>query len=159
MKDDHLETTFHAIPINPKDAIGGDKLPLHLFPTTARALGCLALLDGALKYGRSNYRAVGVRSSIYYDAACRHLDKWFEGQDSDVDSGVHHLGHAIACIAILIDANACGKLNDDRMINGGFIEMLDDLTPEVTRLKQKYTERRPKHYDIRDNCTVPIAIK
>ena len=33
-------------PTNPKDAIGSDKLPLHLWPSTATALGCLGLLDG-----------------------------------------------------------------------------------------------------------------
>ena len=48
-------------PTNPKDAVGSDKLPLHLWPTTATVVGALGLLDGALKYGRSNFRAVGVR--------------------------------------------------------------------------------------------------
>ena len=44
---------------NPKDAIGSQKLPLHLWPTTATAMGCLGLLDGALKYGRANWRVSG----------------------------------------------------------------------------------------------------
>ena len=67
-------------PSNPKDAIGSDKLPLHLWPALASAEGSLALLDGALKYGRSNFRVAGVRASIYNDALRRHMDAWFEGR-------------------------------------------------------------------------------
>jgi hypothetical protein len=53
---------------NPKDAVGSDKLPLHLWPESATMYGCLGLLEGMSKYGRSNWRAAGVRASIYYDA-------------------------------------------------------------------------------------------
>jgi hypothetical protein len=138
-------------PTNPKDAIGSDKIPLHLWPETASILGSLAFLEGALKYGRSNYRAIGVRSSIYYDACRRHITKWFEGEDVDEDSGLPHLSHALACLAILVDAQAAGKLNDDRMIKGGTLQMLKDMTPHVKRLKDKYKDRNPHHYTIKDN--------
>ena len=111
----------------------------------------MALLDGALKYGRSNFRAIGVRSSIYYDAARRHLIKWFEGQNLDEDSGLPHLAHVLACVAILIDAEAAGKLNDDRMIKGGTLELLKNMTPHVKRLKELYKDRNPHHYTIKDN--------
>ena len=49
---------------NPKDAIGSGKVPMHLWPSTATAVGSIALLNGALKYGRSNWRVAGVRASI-----------------------------------------------------------------------------------------------
>jgi hypothetical protein len=136
---------------NPKDAIGAGKLPLHLWPATASALGSLGLLDGMLKYGRSNWRVAGVRASIYVDAAQRHLAKWFEGQDNDVDSGLPHFAHALACLAILVDAQAAGKLNDDRMVVGGYLEMLEDLTPHVARLKALHASKSPKHYTIADS--------
>ncbi|MFL9943705.1 dATP/dGTP diphosphohydrolase domain-containing protein [Paraburkholderia graminis] len=136
---------------NPKDAIGSGKLPLHLWPATASALGSLGLLDGMLKYGRSNWRVAGVRASIYVDAAKRHLDKWFEGQDNDADSGLPHFAHALACMAILVDAQAAGKLNDDRMVAGGYLEMLDDLTPHVARLKALHAGKDPRHYTIADS--------
>lgn len=136
---------------NPKDLIGSDKLPLHLWPETASALGCLALLDGALKYGRSNWRAVGVRASIYVDAAKRHLNKWFEGETVDPDSGLPHLAHALACLAIVIDAEVAGKLTDDRMMPGGYTKQLADLTPHVARLKALHAHRTDvKHYTIAD---------
>src|SRR5436309_1036894 len=103
-------------PTNPKQAIGSDKLPYHLWPETATILGALGLLDGALKYGRTNWRAAGVKASIYYDATRRHMTAWFEGEDIDPDSGLHHFAHALASIAILADAMAAGRLNDDRMV-------------------------------------------
>jgi hypothetical protein len=137
-------------PTNPKDAIGSNKVPLHLFPTTARTAGAIAFLNGACKYGRSNFRAVGVRASIYYDAASRHLDAWFEGEEHDPDDGVHHLSAAIACIAILIDARAADKLNDDRMIHGGYRQHMADTLPEVRRLKALHESYNPKHYTIND---------
>jgi Domain of unknown function (DUF5664) len=140
-------------PTNPKDLIGSDKLPLHLWPETATILGSLGLLDGALKYGRSNYRAVGIRASIYFDATRRHLNAWFEGEEPDPDSGLPHLAHALACLAILVDAEATGKLNDDRMIKGGYRKLLEEMTPHVKRLKAKHADKAPKHYTIADDAT------
>lgn len=138
-------------PTNPKDAIGSNKLPLHLWPTTATALGCLGLMDGELKYGRSNYRMIGVRASIYVDACKRHLDAWFEGEDDAPDNGIPHLAHALACVAIIVDAQAAGKLNDDRMLAGGYRSFVDELTPHVARLKALHADKAPKHYTIADN--------
>ena len=138
-------------PTNPKDTIGSDKVPLHLWPTTATAYGSLALLDGACKYGRSNYRAIGVRASIYYDALSRHMARWFEGEDNDPESGLPHLSHVLACAAILVDAIAAGKLNDDRMIQGGYLSTLRDANSMVKGIKDKYRDRTPKHYTIEDN--------
>lgn len=135
-------------PTNPKDLIGSDKIPFHLWPETATALGALAMLDGALKYGRSNFRAIGVRFSIYNDAMRRHLAALFEGEDTDPDSGLPHLAHILACAAILIDAKAAGKLNDDRAYPGGYRAHIDALTPHVKRLKEKYKDKHPKHYTI-----------
>ena len=61
-----------ALKGNPKDALGLKKLPLNLWPNTATALGCISMSNGALKYGRSNFRAIGARASVYYSAARRH---------------------------------------------------------------------------------------
>jgi hypothetical protein len=137
---------------NPKDALGAGRLPLHLWPAVATAEGSLALLDGALKYGRSNFRHVGVRASIYRDAAQRHLDAWFEGEDADPASGLSHLAHVLACVAILVDAGAAGKLHDDRMTPGGYRAAVDALTPHVARLKALHAGREPRHYTIADGA-------
>lgn len=140
---------------NPKDMIGSTKLPLFLWPETATAMGCLGLLDGMLKYGRANWRAAEVRSSIYYDAARRHLTAWFEGEERDPDSGLHHLCHALACIAIVVDAMWAARLVDDRQVMGGWRKSITDLTPHVNRLKELYKDRPvPHHYTIADNALI-----
>ena len=143
-------TASETKPTNPKDAIGSGKIPLHLWPETATVLGCLGLLDGALKYGRSNFRAIGVRATIYVDATKRHLNAWLEGEDEDPGSGLPHLAHALACLAILADAMAAGKLNDDRQFVGGYRRLVEDMTPHVKRLKALHDGKTPKHYTIED---------
>jgi hypothetical protein len=137
-------------PSNPKDAIGSGKLPIHLWPNTATAMGCIGFLNGAAKYGRSNFRAIGIRASIYYDAAKRHLDAWFESEEVDPDDGVPHLAAALACIAIIVDAQAAGKLNDDRAYPGGYRKLVDELTPLVAQIKKHHEAKNPKHYTIAD---------
>lgn len=147
-----LRTRDGEKPTNPKDAIGTNKLPLHLWPTTATALGCIAFAEGMLKYGRTNWRKTGVRASIYVDAAKRHLDAWFEGEEVAPDSGVPHLGNALACIAILVDARAAGKLHDDRAFNGaGYRAMVDELTAVLAQLREQHADKNPRHYTIADS--------
>lgn len=151
----HLPWCLHLAknikPSNPKDLIGSGKLPLHLWPTTATAMGSVALLEGALKYGRTNWRNAGVRASIYVDACKRHLDAWFEGEEVAPDSGVPHLANALACLAIIVDAQAAGKLNDDRAFNGaGYRGLIESLTPHVARLKLLHADKDPKHFTIED---------
>jgi hypothetical protein len=69
---------------------------------------------GADKYGPWNWRETGVCASTYVNAILRHLNAWRDGEDLDPESGITHLAH-IACSAnILMDAEVCGKLQDDR---------------------------------------------
>jgi hypothetical protein len=138
---------------NPKQAFANDKIPLHMWPAIATAMGALGLLDGAYKYGRSNWREAGVLASTYRDALSRHMDAWFEGQDNDPASGLPHLCHALACLAIIVDAQAAGLLTDDRMYPGGHHDVMAALTPHVGRLREMHKGRKePRHYDAK---TVP----
>ena len=133
---------------NPKDAIANGKIPLHLWPATATAMGAIGLLDGRFKYGNANWREAGVRASVYVSACQRHLAAWFEGEDTDPDSQLPHLAHALACLAILVDAQAAGKLTDDRQYPGGYRKLMDELTPLVAMVNEKYADKEgPKHYD------------
>lgn len=136
---------------NPKDVIGSDKVPLHLWPMTATVLGSLGLLAGCLQYGRSNFRVSPVRASIYYDAATRHLSKWFEGEDVDPDTGLPHLAHALATLAIIVDSQAAKSLIDDRQVRGGYADVITHMTPHVRRLKELFSGRTPTHYTHADN--------
>lgn len=138
-------------PTNPKEAIGSNKLPLHLWPTTATAMGSIGLLAGALKYGRSNFRPMGARASIYYDGLLRHMARWFEGEDLDPDDGTPHLAMALANLAIIVEAQAAGTLVDDRMVAGGYAQLVAELTPHVARLKALHADKDPHHFTIADS--------
>lgn len=84
--------------------------------------------DGADKYGLTNWREHQVSASVYYNAAFRHLAAWWDGEENAVDSGVHHLGHVMACCAIILDAQYTNQLNDDRPeIPGPFSATIRDL--------------------------------
>lgn len=99
---------------NPKDIRGVRKVPASTVPAQVIAEVGLGLLDGAVKYGRHNYRVVGVRASIYYDATMRHLWDWWEGEDLDPDSGLNHISKAISSLVVLRDAMIQGTWADDR---------------------------------------------
>ena len=137
-------------PTNPKDVIGSDKIPYHLWPETATILGSLALLDGALKYGRGNWRVAGVRFSIYYDALRRHMNKIQENEWMDPDSGLPHIAHVLACAGIIADAAAAGKLVMDGNYPGGYVGLIETMTPHVKRLKEHHKDKHPHHYTSAD---------
>lgn len=148
-----INTKINTKETNPKQAIGSNKIPMHLWPNTATVYGAVAMLEGLAKYGRSNYRKAGVKISIYYDALRRHIDSYFEGEDIDPDSGLPHLAKALACVAILIDATVTNKITDDRMyydIIDGYKKAIKDMTPHVKRLKEQYKNKNPKHWTIKD---------
>lgn len=132
---------------NPKDIVGSTKVSLSKFPAVGIVHGAHAMMDGANKYGAYNWRAKQVNASIYVDAALRHITAWFEGEEKAQDSGVHHLGHAIACCAILLDAQETGNLIDDRPVtdaNRGILtQVLDRLRKEIAAHAKKKTEPTP----------------
>lgn len=102
-------------PSNPKDRVGILKVCLSVVPFPVLWEIGLAMLEGALKYGRHNYRVIGVRASVYFDAAvARHMAAWWEGEDIDPDSGLHHITKAIASLVVLRDAMIRGNWVDDR---------------------------------------------
>jgi hypothetical protein len=119
---------------NPKDLVGDTKVSLTKLPAVAIVHGAHAMMDGAKKYGAYNWRAKKVVAHIYVDAALRHLTSWFEGEELASDSKVHHLGHAIACCAILLDAQETGNLVDDRPVDDANRAM---LTRVLDRLKKQ----------------------
>lgn len=99
---------------NPKDAIGSTKPALSVLSMPVLYEAAAGLSEGACKYGRSNYRVIGVRASIYYDATMRHLASYWEGENIDPDSGIHHVSKAISSLFVLRDAMMRDKCYDDR---------------------------------------------
>lgn len=120
-------------PTNPKDSIGSTKPPLSTIPSRVLFLLGLGMLEGTCKYGRHNYRAAGVRASVYVDASMRHILKYYEGEDIDPDSGLPHVVKAMASLAVLMDGILEGNYNDDRppKIDPRFWLALEAKTKEI----------------------------
>lgn len=135
---------------NPKDVIGSAKLPLGLVPDIVRSACALAMLEGALKYGRYNWRAAGVRASIYHDALERHLICWWNGEDCDPKTKVPHLASIIACAGILLDADLCDKLSDDRPPVAPIGDFIRAMEPTIAHLKELFKDQNPHQWTIAD---------
>ncbi len=103
---------------NPKDRIGVTKAPIRLWPPLATVVGSMVMALGAKKYGPYNWREKKVQYSVYLEAAQRHIFAAFDGEDLDPESGLPHIAHAMACMAILLDADSTGKMIDDRPVPG-----------------------------------------
>lgn len=69
----------------------------------------VAVLEfGAGKYGAGNWRGVTNAHERYFNAAHRHLNAWWQGENVDDESGLPHLAHAVCCLLFLMAVN-----NDD----------------------------------------------
>ena len=133
-----VEATVDTKPTNPKDACGVKKVPISGMPAPVLLEAGLVKLHGDLKYGRYNWREAGVRGSVYYDAAFRHLAAWWEGEDLDPDSGISHIAHAITGLAVLRDAQLMDNWIDDRPpANIGFIK---EFNKKAEDLMKKHSE-------------------
>jgi hypothetical protein len=126
-----------AKPSNPKDSLGILKHPLSTVSMPVIAELGVGMLEGSMKYGRHNYRAVGVRASVYFDATFRHLAAWWEGQDIDPLSGINHVGKAIASLFVLRDSMIRGNWVDDRP-PAVDADIWDDLNERVKKLNAQY---------------------
>lgn len=123
--------------VNPKDRIGSFKVDMTLIPVSAKIEVALALQDGVYKYGEYNWRVEPVLLRTYISAAYRHLDDFLESEQDAKDSLVHHLGHVMACCAIMIDAIKQGTATDDRPINGQ-PDLMDVGAKRAKRMREKY---------------------
>lgn len=133
---------------NPKDAVGTHKWRQFMaVPRQALWEVGVGMLEGALKYGRHNYRNTGVRASVYCDAALGHIDQFIEGEDTDPDSGLSHVTKAITSLIVLRDAMLNEHWVDDRPPKikdlQGIRERLQKLVDENF---DKYGEYKPHHY-------------
>jgi hypothetical protein len=152
LSDDHESLTFHPLPAskptNPKDAIGVRKAPLSTVPMGVIVEMGVGMLEGTAKYGRHNYRCAGVRSSVYFDALMRHMIAWWEGEDTDPDSGLSHVTKALCTLAVLRDAQMQGMLTDDRPPSSA--PFYPAMNKAAAGMIDKHADKSPRHYTIAD---------
>lgn len=89
------------------------KPDLSLVPRASMDAIARAMGYGATKYGRDNYLE-GMEWSRMIAAAMRHLTAFNERQELDSESGLSHLDHALACLAILAEYKERGLGLDNR---------------------------------------------
>ncbi len=144
------EPTFTK-PSNPKDMIGIKRFAMSVLPWNVLGWVAIALLEGAFKYRRHNYREIGVRASIYHDAALRHIMKWWEGEDYDPDitfAKVHHVDKAISSLIVVSDSIKRGNWTDDRppKCSDGWYKELDTA---VEALWKQYPNPEPPYTQVK----------
>jgi hypothetical protein len=134
---------------NPKDAVGIKKWrQLCTVSMTVLAEVGVAMMEGARKYGRHNYRSAGVRASVYVDAAMGHILQWWEGEDKDPDTGLSHITKAIASLFVLRDAMIQDMLTDDRPPKANLAAVRAELQKVVDEMFVKYPESKAAFTEI-----------
>lgn len=133
---------------NPKDAVGVKKWRQYCtVPTTVLWELGVAMLEGARKYGRHNYRVAGVRASVYVDAAKGHIDQWWEGEDIDEESKLSHITKAIASLVVMRDAMIQGKFVDDRPPKTDLNKLRAELQAAVDSIFERIPEAKDAYLE------------
>lgn len=79
----------------------GAKPDLTLLPKIFLDQTAQAFMYGEKKYGRHNYKK-GMAWHRPAAAALRHITAWVDNENIDSESGLLHLAHASACLAMLM---------------------------------------------------------
>lgn len=108
-KAKHAETVSKGIKFDQ------DKPDMTDIPLEAMWAMGQAFSHGQKKYGKNNYR-LGMAPSRQLAAAVRHIYQHLAGETLDPESGVSHLGHALASIAMACYTLANHPNLDDRHI-------------------------------------------
>ncbi len=94
-----------------KDDTG--KARVSLIPRAALEAEAAVMGFGAKKYATWQWKS-GFAYSRLLDASLRHIIAFADGEDNDPESGLSHLAHARASLAMLLDQLKTGAGEDDR---------------------------------------------
>lgn len=109
---------LQKLPSNPKQLEGDKKVKVQYIPPMAIIALGEALGEGGVKYGPFNWRDMPVEALTYVGGMLRHILAYVDGENIDPESGKHHLAGVMANAAIVIDAESCGSLIDNRPKKG-----------------------------------------
>ncbi len=118
-----------------------DKPDLSLLPYPALVALARALMYGEKKYARHNFRE-GFNTNRLVAAALRHVHQWNEGEDLDPESGVSHLGHALAALSMLIT-----NLEEGTATDGRYKEKLTEAE-KMAKLEIERLVSQKKKYEV-----------
>jgi hypothetical protein len=128
------------------------KPDLSLIPYAAEVAMAQAFMYGSKKYGRYNYCS-GHDLSKLIASAKRHISKFYAGEDNDNESGVHHLGHAMVNLAMILQELDLGTLIDDRYKPAPKLYTVDEKTGVAEAVNIPY------YYGSEGSLYTPTGIK
>lgn len=112
--------------VDPKGEAGAAKPQIHLVPPSAIIAMAQCMGNGASKYGPYNWRqGHPVNMTTYVSACMRHMLQFLDGEDNASDSGLSHVAHAMAGLAVLFDAIQQGVAYDDRPTKGTATKLIE----------------------------------
>ena len=79
------------------------KVDWTLLPVDGLREVVLVLEHGERKYGRDNWRKVEHGRIRYLKAAFRHAFAYAKGEQTDPETGLHHLAHLTCCCLFILD--------------------------------------------------------
>lgn len=135
--------------VNPKELVALGKITYSALPSAVVAEVGLAMLEGELKHGASNFLASPIRAKVYYDSTRRHIEDWWRGRDIDPTCNVHEITKAIASLMVLRAAMINGNFVDDRPPPPPE-EFFTDLEKRTRDLIEQHKDKTPRHYTIAD---------
>jgi hypothetical protein len=89
------------------------KSRIDLVPPSAIIAAARVFTYGAQKYGAHDWES-GIAVSRLYAAAQRHLLAYWSGEDTDDDSGLPHIDHALANLCMIIGLRENPECDDRR---------------------------------------------
>jgi hypothetical protein len=120
----------------------GNKPDLSLIPKAALDSCAKAFMFGASKYERDNFRE-GMEWTRLTASCMRHVTAFQEGENLDPESGVHHLGHALACLSMLMYYVETQSGTDNRPVKGQLVKpkliVLDKAPADILEYNGKPT--------------------
>lgn len=116
---------------NPKNIAARSRIKIAYLPAAGVIHGAHAAMKGAERYGPYNWREKQIALMEYASAAQRHIQDWVDGEDISTDDKCHHLGHAIASLAIMLDAIELQFAIDDRPPRGPASGILQRLREQL----------------------------
>jgi len=112
---------------------------LALCPPSGIELLGQAMTYGAKKYGQHNYLG-GIAYTRLLSACLRHVFSYVKGEDNDLESGLSHIGHALACLSMLAEMTRIHPELDDRF------KLETERQPKVVEPKIKQTNGETKDW-------------
>jgi hypothetical protein len=90
----------------------GGKRRMDLIPWAAVDAAAEVFAFGAQKYSERNYQ--GLAQSRLFAATMRHLSAWWQGEDTDPETGMPHLAHVVCDTMMLLEKELESLGVDDR---------------------------------------------